>query len=170
MPPKKQNNSDGVDAGGVPAASTFTEAEARMLSTILLRMTPGINALIDWDKVCEDLGSKSVQSTKERFRQISAKHGWFKQEPSAGMATPAGKKTAARTPGSKNKKSPVSENDDGPGDDTPVKKRKTAASKKVKDDEPNAAEDQATENHDGANVHADGVGMDMGISLTFDEV
>jgi hypothetical protein len=34
-------------------------------------MTPGINALIDWDKVCEDLGSKSVQSTKERFRQIS---------------------------------------------------------------------------------------------------
>lgn len=63
---------------------------------------------------------------------LGLKRGWFLEEPNGGIATPAGKKTAARTPASKNKKAPVDENGDEAVDVTPVKKRKTAASKKVK--------------------------------------
>ncbi|KAF7530208.1 hypothetical protein G7054_g9619 [Neopestalotiopsis clavispora] len=168
MAAKKQSNGDGAETDGNANAICFSETESKIIHAVLQRTGPSINSIVDWEKVREDLASASVESTKKRFRQISLKRGWFLEEPNGGIATPAGKKTAARTPASKNKKAPVDENGDEAVDVTPVKKRKTAASKKVKA-EADTAEETEKQSQDG-NIQTGGMGMDMGMNLTFDEV
>ncbi|ETS75342.1 hypothetical protein PFICI_12286 [Pestalotiopsis fici W106-1] len=165
MPAKKQSNSDGVEADGASNGFCFSETESKIIHAVLQRTDPSMNSIIDWEKVREDLASASVESTRKRFRQISLKRGWFKDEHNGGMSTPNGKNAATRTPGSKNKKVPAGDNDDGAVNDTPVKKRKTATPKKVKA-EPDTTEENGHEGQDGANIDANGMGM----NLSFDEV
>ncbi|KAH8200050.1 hypothetical protein TruAng_005772 [Truncatella angustata] len=143
MPPKKQTKA-GEDApiGG----TTLSEPETQLIVAIFESSSKGdwVNN-VDWQKVTDTLGATNIKATKERFRAMVAKHGFFRTEISEGKdaaaATP--KKTAkAKTPGSRKKKAEPTDDDMG---ETPTKKVKTSV-------DANADADMASLNGDGLSM------------------
>ena len=69
MPPKKAD--DIIDGVG---NLSMTPSEARLVKAIFDHMIDKPNT--DWTKVAEDNNLKSAKGAKDRFRIVSAKHGW----------------------------------------------------------------------------------------------
>lgn len=100
MPPKKTAES---------SANGLTDGELRFIKAIFDNMTQKPDA--DWNKVAGDIGLKDAKCAKERFRQMSVRHGWREQGSAA--STPRKPKavgpidskiTKKRTPKKKTKK------------------------------------------------------------------
>ncbi|KAF4971388.1 hypothetical protein FZEAL_9870 [Fusarium zealandicum] len=83
MPPKKSTTEEG-------SATGLTDGELRFIKAIFDNMTQKPDA--DWEAVAGTLGLKDAKCAKERFRQMSVRHGWRDQSSAAG-ASP--RKTAA---------------------------------------------------------------------------
>ena len=117
MPPKKSDSSEGTPSG-------LTESELRFIKAVFDNMTQKPDA--DWDKVADHLGLKDAKCAKERFRQMSVRHGWREQAcPSPkkgknGATGPSGdgKVTKQRQPRTPRKKAAKKEeSDDDVADD-----------------------------------------------------
>ncbi|RKK90009.1 hypothetical protein BFJ68_g13166 [Fusarium oxysporum] len=67
MPPKKS-----ADQGGSPIG--LTDGELRFIKAIFDNMTQKPDA--DWDAVANTVSLKDAKCAKERFRQMSVRHGW----------------------------------------------------------------------------------------------
>ncbi|KAI9903290.1 hypothetical protein N3K66_002642 [Trichothecium roseum] len=66
MPPKQAADGD------TPAA--LNASELRFIKAVFDNMTQKPDA--DWDRVASDLSLKDAKCAKERFRQMSVRHGW----------------------------------------------------------------------------------------------
>ncbi|KAL6910401.1 hypothetical protein GGI43DRAFT_390068 [Trichoderma evansii] len=85
MPPKKTTNSDTTAVNGL------SENELRFIKAVFDNMIQKPDA--DWDKVAGDLGLKDAKCAKERFRQMSVRHGWRPNGQAAAGSSPSkGKK------------------------------------------------------------------------------
>ncbi|KHO02047.1 uncharacterized protein MAM_01048 [Metarhizium album ARSEF 1941] len=105
-------------AGGEGESPTgLTEGELRFVKAVFDNMTQKPDA--DWDKVAADLGLKDAKCAKERFRQMSVRHGW-REQPASGNPSP-------RKPG-KNGAT-------GPSGDGKVTKRAPRTPRKLKKEE-----------------------------------
>ena len=119
MPPKKAVGEDGASASS--GGPTMTEGEMKFIKVMFDNMIQRPDA--DWDKVATDLGLKDSKCAKERFRQMSVKHGWREgpanattpRKPKA-AAAPKGKvtkpKTPRKTPAKKSKAKAVDTSDE----------------------------------------------------------
>ncbi|KID98632.1 hypothetical protein MAJ_05288, partial [Metarhizium majus ARSEF 297] len=106
-------------SGGEGEAHTgLTDGELRFIKAVFDNMTQKPDA--DWDKVATDLGLKDAKCAKERFRQMSVRHGWREQQPASGNPSP-------RKPG-KNGAT-------GPSGDGKITKRGPRTPRKVKKEE-----------------------------------
>ncbi|RSL55988.1 hypothetical protein CEP54_009092 [Fusarium duplospermum] len=108
MPPKKTNTEEGAPTG-------LTDGELRFIKAIFDNMTQKPDA--DWDAVATTLGLKDAKCAKERFRQMSVRHGWRDQSSAGATASP--RKAAAGDKVTKKRATP----------------RKKAAAKKAEKDE-----------------------------------
>ncbi|PFH60026.1 hypothetical protein XA68_11547 [Ophiocordyceps unilateralis] len=72
MPPKK---AAAANEGDAPIG--LTENELRFIKAVFDNMTQKPDA--NWDLVAHDLGLKDAKCAKERFRQMSVRHGWRDQ-------------------------------------------------------------------------------------------
>ncbi|KAL7795258.1 hypothetical protein V8C37DRAFT_414880 [Trichoderma ceciliae] len=109
MPPKRADNPDAPSVGGL------RDNELRFIKAVFDNMTQKPDA--DWARVAGDLGLKDAKCAKERFRQMSVRHGWR-----SGVQT-----TPGNSP-SKGKKNDVT----GPsGDGKVVKKTRVRTPKKA---------------------------------------
>ncbi|KAJ4859089.1 hypothetical protein T069G_07356 [Trichoderma breve] len=118
MPAKKADSSDS------PSVTTgLRENELRFIKAVFDNMTQKPDA--DWGKVAGDLGLKDAKCAKERFRQMSVRHGWRTGAPGSSpskakkndVTGPSGdgkvtKKPKARTPKKAVAKKEESEDDD----------------------------------------------------------
>lgn len=88
MPPKKTTTEEGAPTG-------LTDGELRFIKAIFDNMTQKPDA--DWDAVATTLGLKDAKCAKERFRQMSVRHGWRDQSSGSGGggAAASPRKTAA---------------------------------------------------------------------------
>ncbi|KAF4961468.1 hypothetical protein FSARC_10177 [Fusarium sarcochroum] len=75
MPPKKSTS--GEDGG----VTGLTDGELRFIKAIFDNMTQKPDA--DWDAVAETLSLKDAKCAKERFRQMSVRHGWRNDQAAA---------------------------------------------------------------------------------------
>src|SRR6516164_5481357 len=101
MPAKKSSGeANGAGNGSTATINPMTEGEMKFIKAMFDNMTQRPDA--NWDKVAADLGLKDSKCAKERFRQMSVKHGW---RDGLGVATPrkvkAGPATATSTTPSK---------------------------------------------------------------------
>ncbi|OAA43784.1 hypothetical protein NOR_04359 [Metarhizium rileyi] len=118
--------SKATTAGGEAESPTgLTDGELRFIKAVFDNMTQKPDA--DWDNVARDLSLKDAKCAKERFRQMSVRHGWRDQPPSANPSP--------RKPG-KNGAT-------GASGDGKVTKRAPRTPSKVKKEE--AAEEEAEE-------------------------
>lgn len=109
------------------SADGLTPAENKFIKTMFDNMTTRPDA--DWNKVASDLGLKDAKCAKERFRQISNRHGWGSSAGSgtspAKKGTAGGKVTKApagpRKPRAAKKKKESTDDDDDEMDVKPVK-------------------------------------------------
>jgi len=108
MPPKKAAAGDGADA-----PTGLTDNELRFIKAIFDNMTQKPDA--DWNEVANDLGLKDAKCAKERFRQMSNRHGW-RDQGSAATASPRKARSAVT----------------GPSGDGKVKKTRSPRKKTVK--------------------------------------
>ncbi|KAF4441921.1 hypothetical protein F53441_11881 [Fusarium austroafricanum] len=120
MPPKKNSEQDGSPIG-------LTDGELRFIKAIFDNMTQKPDA--DWDAVAQTVSLKDAKCAKERFRQMSVRHGW-RGDAAASGASP--RKSAAS--GDKVNKTPRTPRK------TPVKK--TVKKKKEDEDEDNDVKDE----------------------------
>ncbi|KAJ4316433.1 hypothetical protein N0V84_007871 [Fusarium piperis] len=111
MPPKKTT---ATEEGGLTG---LTDGELRFIKAIFDNMTQKPDA--DWDAVATTLGLKDAKCAKERFRQMSVRHGWRDQS-SSGGATASPRKAAAGDKVTKKRATP---------------RKKAAAVKKTEEDE-----------------------------------
>ncbi|RSL97370.1 hypothetical protein CEP52_010937 [Fusarium oligoseptatum] len=109
MPPKKTTTEEGAPTG-------LTDGELRFIKAIFDNMTQKPDA--DWDAVATTLGLKDAKCAKERFRQMSVRHGWRDQSSSGAAASP--RKAAAGDKVTKKRATP---------------RKKAAAAKKAEEDE-----------------------------------
>lgn len=109
MPPKKTTTTE----EGAPTG--LTDGELRFIKAIFDNMTQKPDA--DWDAVATTLGLKDAKCAKERFRQMSVRHGWRDQSSGGAAASP--RKAAAGDKVTKKRATP----------------RKKAAAKKAEKDE-----------------------------------
>lgn len=94
MPPKQATDGD------TPAA--LNASELRFIKAVFDNMTQKPDA--DWDQVASDLSLKDAKCAKERFRQMSVRHGWRGDSASSprkgggggGNGGGGGRKTAGR--------------------------------------------------------------------------
>lgn len=95
MPPKKSSE-DG-------AATALTDAEARMLKAVFENMVQKPDA--DWNNVAATMNLKDAKCAKERFRQMSSRHGWSSspKKPAAAGVGVDSKVSKPRTPTKKPK-------------------------------------------------------------------
>ena len=99
MPPKKATSTEEGAASGT--APSMTDGEMKFIKAMFDNMTQRPDA--DWEQVAADLGLKDAKCAKERFRQMSVKHGWRESGGGAsggGLTTPR-KPRAAATPRSR---------------------------------------------------------------------
>jgi hypothetical protein len=90
MAPKKATEAE--------APQGLNSNELRFIKAVFDNMTQKPDA--NWDKVAEDLSLKDAKCAKERFRQMSVRHGWREQ----GASGPSPKKPKAATTGAGVKK------------------------------------------------------------------
>ncbi|KND94461.1 hypothetical protein TOPH_01100 [Tolypocladium ophioglossoides CBS 100239] len=90
MPPKKATTGEGADA---PIG--LTDNELRFIKAIFDNMTQKPDA--DWTQVANDLGLKDAKCAKERFRQMSNRHGW-RDQGSAVTGSPRKARSSATGP------------------------------------------------------------------------
>jgi len=90
MPPKKAPASEEGSASGL--FSNMTEGEMKFIKAMFDNMTQRPDA--NWEKVATDLGLKDAKCAKERFRQMSVKHGW--RDSSANGPSPKKARTPAK--------------------------------------------------------------------------
>ncbi|KAK7208977.1 hypothetical protein V2G26_016155 [Clonostachys chloroleuca] len=95
MPPKKATSGDG------DAPQGLNSNEMKFIKAVFDNMTQKPDA--NWDNVAVDLGLKDAKCAKERFRQLSVRHGWRDQ---AGAGTGARKAKPAANGDSKVTKKP----------------------------------------------------------------
>ncbi|KAM0811238.1 hypothetical protein AB5N19_11594 [Seiridium cardinale] len=79
MPKKKQaKTGDEATDGSV----TISAADVRLISAVFANAAryDWIQWNVNWQKTADDLNSSSIRSVRERFRAMSAKHGWFTAE------------------------------------------------------------------------------------------
>lgn len=88
MPPKKAGGSD------PDAPMALTDGDLRLIKAVFDNMTQKPDA--DWDCVAAALGLKDAKCAKERFRQMSVRHGW-RDQGSSGAPSPS-KRGAASAP------------------------------------------------------------------------
>lgn len=86
MPPKQATDGD------TPAA--LNASELRFIKAVFDNMTQKPDA--DWDQVASDLSLKDAKCAKERFRQMSVRHGWRGDSASSPRKGGGGRKTAGR--------------------------------------------------------------------------
>ncbi|KAG6011665.1 hypothetical protein E4U54_007966 [Claviceps lovelessii] len=124
MPPRKpKSTTTATTEGETPPSVGLTDSEMRFIKAAMNNMTQRFDA--NWDGVATDLGLKDAKCAKERFRQMSVRHGW-RDQPSGngsprkgGAAGPSAEgkvsKRAPRTPTKKAFKSAalVLNEDDG---------------------------------------------------------
>jgi hypothetical protein len=131
MAPKKTETTAASEASGAAPGvfGTLTEGEMKFIKIMFDNMSTRPDA--DWDKVAADVGLKDAKCAKERFRQMSVKHGWRdgttatpRKPKAAAGATPG---TACTTPSKVSKaKTPRK---------TPVKKNAKSKAKADSDEE-----------------------------------
>ncbi|KAJ6441951.1 ATPase-like, ATP-binding domain protein [Purpureocillium lavendulum] len=73
MPPKKVAAAAAAAEGG-EAPTGLTDGELRFIKALFDNMTQKPDA--NWEQVAGDLGLKDAKCAKERFRQMSVRHGW----------------------------------------------------------------------------------------------
>ena len=100
MPPKQAD-------GEMP--SSLNTSELRFIKAIFDNMTQKPDA--DWDKVAVDLSLKDAKCAKERFRQMSVRHGW-RSESSSPRKAAAKKAGVAKKPATPRKKKVKVEEED----------------------------------------------------------
>ncbi|RMJ04931.1 hypothetical protein BHE90_015800 [Fusarium euwallaceae] len=122
MPPKKTTTEEGAPTG-------LTDGELRFIKAIFDNMTQKPDA--DWDAVATTLGLKDAKCAKERFRQMSVRHGWRDQSSSGAAASP--RKAAAGDKVTKKRATP---------------RKKAAAAKKAEEDEETKEEVKAEDKKD----------------------
>ncbi|KAG5926039.1 hypothetical protein E4U42_003702 [Claviceps africana] len=108
--------------GEAPPMTGLSDTEMRFIKAVFDNMTQKPDA--NWDGVATDLGLKDAKCAKERFRQMSIRHGWRDQAGGNGTPRKGGAmgssgdgrvgKRAPRTPSKKVVKSAalVTEEDD----------------------------------------------------------
>ncbi|KAG5977863.1 hypothetical protein E4U55_006475 [Claviceps digitariae] len=124
--PRKAKSVSAATADGEaapPPLTGLTDTEMRFIKAVFDNMTQKPDA--NWDNVATDLGLKDAKCAKERFRQMSVRHGWRDQangngSPRKGGATGGSvSKRAPRTPTKKTVKSAAlverEEDEDGDG-------------------------------------------------------
>ncbi|KAF5670321.1 hypothetical protein FHETE_4566 [Fusarium heterosporum] len=129
MPPKKSSSEDSSPTG-------LTDGELRFIKAIFDNMTQKPDA--DWDAVATTLSLKDAKCAKERFRQMSVRHGWRGDAASGSLArkpaavAAAGDKVAKkpRAPRAPRKK-PIKKTDE----EDEVKDETKAEDKKVKSED-----------------------------------
>ena len=108
MAPKKTGNTG-------DETSTMTEGEVKFVKALFDNMVTKPDA--DWDRIAEELGLKDSKCAKERFRQMSVRHGWGQgAKAKSGATTPAKvakPKTPRKTPVKKARPVLKAESDDG---------------------------------------------------------
>lgn len=115
--PRKAKTTPTTGDGESPQG--LTDNELRFIKAVFDNMTQKPDA--NWDSVATDLGLKDAKCAKERFRQMSVRHGWRDQTaPGAGSPRKGAKNGAT-----------------GPSGDGKVTKRapKTPTKKAKKEDE-----------------------------------
>ncbi|KAK5997108.1 hypothetical protein PT974_02460 [Cladobotryum mycophilum] len=85
MPPKKAASSDAADSGNGTPVNGMRDNELRFIKAVFDNMTQKPDA--DWSKVADDLGLKDAKCAKERFRQMSVRHGWRIAQPSSSSSS-----------------------------------------------------------------------------------
>ncbi|OPB40618.1 hypothetical protein A0O28_0006980 [Trichoderma guizhouense] len=91
MPAKKADSSDS------PSITGLRENELRFITAVFDNMTQKPDA--DWGKVAGDVDLKDAKCAKERFRQMSVRHGWrTSAQGSANHSPSKGKKNNATGP------------------------------------------------------------------------
>ncbi|GAO14259.1 hypothetical protein UVI_02001100 [Ustilaginoidea virens] len=111
--PRKANVTVATPTPGETDSSPgLTDNEMRFIKAVFDNMTQRPDA--NWESVAADLGLKDAKCAKERFRQMSVRHGWREQagggaSPRKGGATGASGegrvKKVPRTPTKKTAKS-----------------------------------------------------------------
>ncbi|PHH88120.1 hypothetical protein CDD83_7952 [Cordyceps sp. RAO-2017] len=81
MPPAKKAAGD--DAG---PPKGLTESELRFIKAVFDNMIQKPDA--NWEGVAADLGLKDAKCAKERFRQMSMRHGWRDRPSTSATASP----------------------------------------------------------------------------------
>ncbi|KAK4070084.1 uncharacterized protein Triagg1_6505 [Trichoderma aggressivum f. europaeum] len=121
MPPKK---TDGSDSASVTTG--LRENELRFIKAVFDNMTQKPDA--DWAQVAGDLGLKDAKCAKERFRQMSVRHGWrtgtqgtAMNSPSKGkkndVTGPSGDGKVTKKPKARTTKKPVAKKEESEDDD-----------------------------------------------------
>ncbi|KAJ4254893.1 hypothetical protein NW762_009691 [Fusarium torreyae] len=128
MPPKKSASGEDGSVTGL------TDGELRFIKAIFDNMTQKPDA--DWDAVAETLSLKDAKCAKERFRQMSIRHGWRNDQAAASPrkgGPSAGDKVAKKPRAPRKKAVKKSDEDDEVKDET--KTEKTEDKKVVKSEE-----------------------------------
>ncbi|CAJ0551760.1 Ff.00g057390.m01.CDS01 [Fusarium sp. VM40] len=134
MPPKKSSGDDSSPTG-------LTDGELRFIKAVFDNMTQKPDA--DWDAVAASLSLKDAKCAKERFRQMSVRHGWRgdaasgsspRKPAAAATATGVAKKPRApRTP--RKKPAKKAEEEDDVKDETKAEDKKVKVESVDEDDE-----------------------------------
>jgi hypothetical protein len=135
MPPKKSADQDGSPIG-------LTDGELRFIKAIFDNMTQKPDA--DWDAVANTVSLKDAKCAKERFRQMSVRHGWRSDGAGSGPSprkSPAAvgksKKTnTVRGPYKKKSVKKVDEDDDDVKEEAQSEEKKEIKAE-VEDDDTN---------------------------------
>ncbi|CAH0040938.1 unnamed protein product [Clonostachys solani] len=119
MPAKKVTSGDG------DAPQGLNSNEMKFIKAVFDNMTQKPDA--NWDNVAVDLGLKDAKCAKERFRQLSVRHGWREQAGAtsgARKARPAaanGDSKVTKKPRTPRKKKAMKEESDEDDDKNDVK-------------------------------------------------
>ncbi|KAM0213782.1 hypothetical protein ACHAPA_003077 [Fusarium lateritium] len=133
MAPKKSSSEDNSPIG-------LTDGELRFIKAIFDNMTQKPDA--NWDAVALVLNLKDAKCAKERFRQMSVRHGW-RGDAASGTSPrkPAAAAGVAKKPRAPRKK-PTKKTDD----DDDVKDETKAEEKKVKVEKVDDEDEDENEN------------------------
>ncbi|KAL6803437.1 hypothetical protein GGI42DRAFT_26718 [Trichoderma sp. SZMC 28013] len=117
MPAKKADSSDS------PSVTGLCENKLRFITAVFDNMTQKPDA--DWAKVAGDVDLKDAKCAKERFRQMSVRHGWRTGAPSGSpskgkkndVTGPSGDGKVTKKPKARTPKKPVAKKEESEDDD-----------------------------------------------------
>ncbi|KAG6008494.1 hypothetical protein E4U43_000133 [Claviceps pusilla] len=123
MPPRKgKSTTTATTEGETPLSVGLTDSEMRFIKAAMNNMTQRFDA--NWDGVATDLGLKDAKCAKERFRQMSVRHGW-RDQPSGNGSPRKGGAAGSSAKGKVSKRAPR----------TPTKKAFKSAALVLNDDD-----------------------------------